>query len=107
MFELDLGTLELLAGVFIPILVGIVTREVTSPAIKAWLLAALSAVTGVVVAAQQAGGFVTEDALVAGLVTMVISVATYYGFWKPTGTANLVQRKTDAINVPPGSKSSG
>lgn len=99
MFSIDLEVLNLLVGFFIPILVAILTKEVTNPAVKAWSLAFASAVTGIAVAAQAAGGLVAADAVISSLTTMVVAVASYYGLWKPTGIAPKVQHATDKKHI--------
>lgn len=95
-FTIDpLITIQLVLSVFLPIVVGLVTTRVTSGAIKAWLLAALSLITAILT--QVADAIVAGGVLDLGLVllttipTFAISVATYYGLWKPTGIAASAQ----------------
>lgn len=82
---------SLLIGVFIPILVGLVTKRVTSPAVKSLLLLALSAVSGFLTEYVNSANFVWQQALLTTVVTFVIGVATYYGLWRPTGVAGAAQ----------------
>lgn len=96
---LDTSVLAPLVGVFLPIVVAIVTKKVTNPGVKSVILAALSAVSGVLVAAQQAGGLVTKEAVTAAFLTWVTAVATYYGFWKPTDTSVKVADKTENFGI--------
>lgn len=89
-FTLDPAlVIQLILAVILPIGVGLVTTRVTSGSIKAWLLAGLSLLTSVV---TQLGAAVASDAafdlglaLLATIPAFAISVATYYGLWKPTG----------------------
>jgi len=97
---LDTAVLAPLVGVFLPILVAVITQKVTHSGVKAVVLAALSAVSGVLVAAQQAGGLVTKEAVTAAFLTWVVAVATYYGFWKPTETSVKVADATESVHLP-------
>ena len=95
-FNLSLATIvQILLAVILPILVGLVTTRVTSSAAKAWLLAGLTAVTSLLV---ELGSSIANGApydlgvaLLAVIPAFAISVAMYYGLWKPTGTAERVK----------------
>lgn len=95
-FTLDPATVvQLLIAFILPVLVGLVTTRVTSPAVKAWLLAGLSLITSLLV---ELGRSITSGttydlgvALLAALPAFVVSVATHYGLWKPTGVSATVQ----------------
>lgn len=95
-FSLDPAlVVQLILAVFLPILVGLVTTRVTSSAKKSWLLAGLSLTTsllaqlGAAIASQTS--FDVGLALLAVIPAFAISVATYYGLWKPTGVAGAAQ----------------
>ncbi|WP_264032188.1 hypothetical protein [Cellulosimicrobium sp. SH8] len=95
-FTLDPATVvQILVAIVLPVLVGLVTTRVTSGAAKAWLLAALSLVTSLLVELGRAvAQGVTYDfgvALLAAIPAFVVSVATHYGLWKPTGVTDKVQ----------------
>ena len=95
-FTLDpAAVVQLLLAVVMPVGVGLVTTRVTSSGRKAWLLASLSLVTSLLV---ELGRSITAGtvfdvgvALLAALPAFVISVATHYGLWKPTGVAAAAQ----------------
>lgn len=99
MLVVDVGLATLAAGVLIPIVVNIVTKEVASGAVKSVLLLVLSAVAGLATVAISGGGVVTDAALANAVVTFVIAVASYYGFWKPTGVAPALAEKTSDIGL--------
>lgn len=86
---------QLVLAVLLPIAVGLVTTRVTAGSTKAWLLAGLTLVTSVVTQLASAiAGHASFDvglALVAAIPAFAISVATYYGLWKPTGVGEAVQ----------------
>ena len=96
---IDLSWLQLLVAVVLPIVVAVVTKEVRSSGLKAVALAALATVSAVLTAVIDNSGVLTEATLQAGVEYFLIAVASYYGFWKPTGVAPVVAERTDAIHV--------
>lgn len=86
---------QLVLAVLLPIAVGLVTTRVTAGSTKAWLLAALTLVTSTVTQLASAiannTSFDVGLALVAAIPAFAISVATYYGLWKPTGVGAAAQ----------------
>ena len=97
-FTFDPATVvQLLIAFILPVLVGLVTTRVTSPAVKAWLLAGLSLVTSLLLELTRAlTAGTTYDvgvALIAALPAFVVSVATHYGLWRATGVTDWAQSK--------------
>lgn len=95
-FSLDWGiVVQIVLAVVLPILVGLVTTRVTAGSTKAWLLAGLTLVTSVVtqlaVSIANNVAFDLGLALLAVIPAFAISVATYYGLWKPTGVGEAAQ----------------
>lgn len=95
-FSLDpLTVVQFVIAFLLPVLVGLVTTRVTSGALKAWLLAGLSLATSLLVELARAlsSGEVYDLglALFVALPAFVVSVATHYGLWKPTGVAGAAQ----------------
>lgn len=93
--NIDVPTLSLIVGTVIPLLVGVVTKEVASSAVKGVLNALLSSIAGaltVVIAAN--GEWVINDIVHGALATFIASIATYYGLWKPTGISASVNANT-------------
>ena len=95
-FTLDpLAVVQLLIAFILPVLVGLVTTRVTSGALKAWLLAGLSLVTALLVELARAlTAGETYDlgvALLTALPAFVVSVASHYGLWRPTGVTEKAQ----------------
>jgi hypothetical protein len=86
---------QLLVAFVLPVLVGLVTTRITAAGRKAWLLAALTLVTSLLVELGRAlTGGQTYDvgvALLAALPAFVVSVSSHYGLWKPTGVAVAAQ----------------
>lgn len=92
----DTQTLTLLAGVVIPLLVGLLAKARAHPGLKALLNAALTAAAG---ALTLPGPFTARGFAAAWATTWVVSVATYYGILRPTGVAGAVQRSTANVGV--------
>ena len=97
----EVSTLNLLVGLMIPLLVGLVTKEVTSSGIKGLLNALLSAVAGVLTVVIDNGGSwaFTQDMITVGVNTFLISIAAYYGVYKPTGASQKVQETTSDFGI--------
>lgn len=93
-FTADIALLSMIAGTFLPILVGIVTKKLAAGGLKSIVLAALSGATGVINGAINADGAFSSESLQAAFLAWVVAVASYYGFWKPTGGAEKVQDAT-------------
>lgn len=92
---------SILIGTVLPILVGIVTKEVASGGLKSVLLLLFSAIQGLIVTATTVDGAAilsTEAIVVAGL-GWVSAVASYYGFLKPTNVSGAVNTKTSDFGV--------
>ena len=87
--------IQLLLAVILPIAVGFVTTRITSGAKKAILLAVLTVVTSIVTglgdAVARSVPFDLGIALFLALPQFCISVAMYYGLWKPTGVTTAAQ----------------
>lgn len=96
LFTLDPAVvIQLVLTTVMPIAVGLVTTRTTSGAVKAWLLAAFTLVTSILtgLGAALANGtpFDLGLALLSAIPAFAISVATYYGLWKPTGIGKAAQ----------------
>jgi len=90
--HLDIGLINTLTGFVIPLVVGLVTHAKAPRWLKSVMNALLSAIAGGLAVALSANGTVQLSTwLVSIAQTFVISVATYYGLWKPSGVAPAVQ----------------
>lgn len=85
----------LLVSTILPILTGLVTTRVTSGGVKAIVLAALSAVTGLLtelLASINAGTtYDLGNGLFLALTAFLIATAMHFGLWKPTTVADKAQ----------------
>jgi hypothetical protein len=87
--------LGLLLSFVLPLVVGLVTKASWPAGLKAVLLLALQAIAQfvVAVAAVPDGAHVDwKGWLYAVLIGFVMSVASHFGLWKPTGVADTAQR---------------
>lgn len=98
--QVDVQTINLIAGTLIPLAVGVITKAKASSGTKALTNALLSAVAGAIAPVAAAQGRLDVKVFVASiLTTFVASAATYYGVWKPTGVAGVVQQATADVGV--------
>jgi small basic protein len=96
---IDITWVQLIVAVVIPLVVGIITKEVTSPGIKAIVLAALAAVAGLATAYIDSNGVFSQQALQDAVTYFIVAVGSYYGLLKPTGVTAAVQQKTSNFGL--------
>lgn len=87
--------LTLVVTVLLPVIVGLVTTEVTNANWKSVILALLSAAVGfgteLLTALNSHTDYDVGTAIIKFLGIFVVAVATHYGFWKPVGVSSAVQ----------------
>ena len=103
-FTLDPAlVIQLLVSTVLPLLVGLVTKTVTSGGVKAVLLAGLALVTSLLTELGQAiANGVTYDlgqGLLLAIPTFLIAVGLHYGLWKPTGVTEKAQTLFDSNTI--------
>lgn len=101
-FNMDASTLSKLLGLLVPLLVGVFTKRYASSGLKSAINIGGSAIVGslsYLVAAD--GGYDVRGFINAALNTVIVSVAAYYGLYKPTGISDTVQAKTADFGVGP------
>lgn len=99
MLRLGLENWNLVAAVLIPLFVGIVTKASASSAVKSLVLVIANAANALVEQAVNDDGLLTEATLRAFITSVVVSVAMYYGVFKPTTVAPKVQDATANLGV--------
>lgn len=96
------GTLSIILSVFLPILVGLATRESTHPGIKAVLLLALSIITSVVHSAYDAVQnnihWSWQPVVYSAVISFIVGVTSHFGLWSPTGVSGVAAK---IINIDP------
>ncbi|MFI8872510.1 hypothetical protein [Streptomyces sp. NPDC055243] len=82
----------LLISVVLPVLVGLVTKQVTHAGIKAVLLLGLSTLNGFLVEYANPGpDYDFGTAVILALVAFAVGVLSHFGLWKPTGVSGKAQ----------------
>lgn len=90
--------ITIISGVVIPLLVGILTKMDASSALKSICNAALSAL-GSVLATMQLELWDWKWFFISWASTFTVSIASYYGLWKPTTVAPKVQEATGRFGL--------
>lgn len=92
-FHSTLAMIAIVVQVVIPLLVGLVTKMNEHPsALKSILMIVLTAANDFFTTWIATGNaFDWKTYLFNLIIGIVVSVATYYGVWKPTGTAKAFQ----------------
>lgn len=96
--------LGLVVSTVLPLLVGLVTKVVTNPRVRAILLAALSAVTGLLTELGNAWSQGVEYDIGRGLLlafgAFILAVGMHFGLWAPTG-ASMAAKRALGGDAPP------
>lgn len=112
-FTLDLAlVIQLLVSTVLPLLVGLVTKTVTRPGVKALLLAGLSLLTSLLTEfGESVAAGTTYDVgvgLLMALPVFLVAVGMHYGLWKATGVSakaqQLFDRNTVVVHESPASR---
>lgn len=89
----------LLVSTVLPLLVGLVTKLNTDPGVKAVILAALAAITGLgteLLASINSGEtYDLGTGLIVALIAFLTAVGMHFGIWKPVGASRAAQRVGD------------
>lgn len=92
----------LLISIVLPLGVGLITKTVTHPGVKAVILAAVTAVTGILtelLAALNAGTtFDLGNALLLWVGSFLVAVGMHFGIWKPTTLSTKAQMAFSSNN---------
>ncbi len=107
MFTTDVTQLVYWSGLIVPLLVGFVTKLRAGSGVKAMLNLVLSAVIALVAQAVTDEGVFTTESAYAVFATWVVSMASYHGFWRPTGIAGAIAVATRGFGVGPESPDAG
>lgn len=88
--HLDVQVLAFIGGFLLPLLVGLITKQKASSALKAVVLVGLSALSaGITTVVAGGGEVVLKQWLISFAETWITGVATYFGLWRYTITPNL------------------
>lgn len=78
-----------IAAFLLPLVVGLVTKSTLSTQIKTLLMLVLTGVATLISQADANAGLLTTEMVTTWIGTMVVTIASYYGVWKPIGAGNL------------------
>lgn len=82
----------LVINVFMPLVVGLVTKRVTSSGLKAILLAGITGgVSFVTELVKEESNFSLGTALLTWMLGFVVAVGVHFGLWRPTAIAGKMQ----------------
>lgn len=89
----DLAMWSGLVGFVLPPLMSVIIQSGWSTRVQSVVAFVVSLVAGAGTA-WLSGNFVDRDVISCGLIIFTVGVATYYGFWKPTGISPSIERAT-------------
>lgn len=78
-------------ALLVPLIVGLVTKSAASSKVKSVVMIVISAVNALAYQVDAGGGILTRETAGAWLLSLVISISTYYGVWKPIDVSGAVQ----------------
>lgn len=80
--------LPFVAAIVIPFVVGLLTKSSASSEVKAVTMLVITAISGLAYQVDQGGGILTRETASAWLVSLFVTVTSYYGVWKPLKVPN-------------------
>lgn len=96
---LDAQTIAMLSGLVIPLITGFLSKINASAGLKAVINAVLSATAGVLATVTIVDSANVRDFVIVMGSTWIVSIASYYGVWKPTGVAGSVIAATSSFGL--------
>lgn len=94
----DTQLIAMFSGVIIPILIALLTKVQASAKLKAIGNAFLCAISGAL-STVIPGAWEWKSFGIAALSTWAVSIATYYGLWKPTGVTQATAGATSSVGI--------
>lgn len=82
-----------LVGFVLPPIMSIIIQSGWSTRVQAIVAFVVSVLAGAGTA-YFSGNFVDRDVISCALIVFTVGIATYYGFWKPTGISPSIERVT-------------
>ena len=96
----DVVTVSRLLGVIVPILVAVLAKSGASTQVKVWLNVVAAAILGAIAPVLAGATDYTFAMLINSVInTFLVSVAAYFGVFKPTGAADAIQQKTGTFGI--------
>ena len=90
MITIDAIFVTTVIGVLIPVLVGLLTKLKASSTLKAVLNIVLGAIQSLIVSSMIDGGgaLISKNTFILWVLSLIVSVASYVGVYKPTGISS-------------------
>ena len=82
-----------IVGFVLPLVIGLITKASLSKGAKAVVMLVLTGVASLINQVDANAGILTVEMLNTWLGTMLVTVASYYGVWKPLGAGNIAPEK--------------
>ena len=74
---------------FLPLVIGLVSKATLPEQAKAAIMLVVTVVAALAAQVAEAGGILEPETFKAWLLSMVVTIASYYGVWKPLGVGNI------------------
>lgn len=78
---------------FLPIVVGLLVKSKASQKVKATIMIVVNGLASLAYQIDSGGGILTQAMFSTWIMSIVVSIAMYYGVWKPLGVGNLQSDK--------------
>ena len=82
-----------IVGFLMPVVVSVLVQTGWNDRAKS-VVAFVSCLIAGAGTAYFSGNFVGQDIVTCALITFTVAIATYYGFWKPSGMAGRIEAAT-------------
>lgn len=101
---IDLNTLlTLVVSVFLPLITALVTKKMATSGLKAVTLLLLTAVSSfvseLITVLANDEYFDVGTLILKWIISFIVAVAAYFGFWNPTRIAETIQNKTAGAGI--------
>lgn len=73
---------------FLPLAIGLLTKSSLSERGKAVVMLVFTGIAALIAQVEASNGILTDEMAITWLGTMVTTIASYYGVWKPLGAGN-------------------
>jgi hypothetical protein len=77
---------------FLPLVIGLVTKSTLSEKGKTVVMLVLTGVAALLSQVDANAGLLTVEMLTTWVGTVVVTIASYYGVWKPIGAGNVAPK---------------
>lgn len=81
-----------IAAFLLPLVVGLVTKSTLSEKAKTVVMLLLTGVASLLSQVDSNAGLLTVEMVTTWIGTMVVTIASYYGVWKPVGAGNIAPK---------------